>query len=781
MKKPTVLVMLLFSVFGFCQEKNTYNIGILADFQSLKSVPILEQLQSEITSVVGEDAVINFPMNLRLINNYDIQQATDNYKELLNNETDIILAFGPVTNTILEKQSEYPKPVILFGAVNSDFSDLDLSKQTSGISNFTYLIDSQSFLEDFKKFKELTEFDTLGIAVDAPFLDFLPLRRTFDKEFALLNAQYKLIPFTSIDDITSNLDGIDAIYMAGGFFLSDSEISKLSQNFIEKGLPSFSANGSDDVSLGIMATNQSEENLDQFFRRIALTVEAYVNGSDLGELPVYIEYTPRLTINYNTADAVDVPIKYSLIGTTNFVGEFKNVKSKKDYNLLNVIDEVLERNLSLQSDKKDVELTEQDVRTAKSNYLPNLTASSSGTYVDPDLAEVSNGQSPEFSTSGAITLEQTLFSEAANANISIQKKLQKAQEENFNASQLDAILDATNAYFNILILKANTQIQLRNLDLTKTNLQIAEQNFEAGQSGKSDMLRFRSQLAQNTQSMIEAINQLEQGFIVLNQLLNNPLGMEIDVEDIEMDQGVFERYNYDELTNLLDDPKLREPFVEFLTEEALRNAPEIKALNYNLEAVERNIKLSGPGRFLPTVALRGSYNSTFNRNGAGSTAIPGFGGLVDNSYNASVSVSLPIFNQNTNNINKQIAVIQKDQLEINKDNTALAVDANVRNGVFNLVNQVSNIELSTISEDTAKESLELTQTSYSNGAVNIVQLLDAQNNYLNAQLSRVNAIYNFLLNSLQLERSLGYYFLLNSETENEAFRQRFFEFLGTRN
>ena len=163
---------------------------------------------------------------------------------------------------------------------------------------------------------------------------------------------------------------------------------------------------------------------------------------------------------------------------------------------------------TLQSDKKDVELTEQDVRTAKSNYLPNLTASSSGTYVDPDLAEVSNGQSPEFSTSGAITLEQTLFSEAANANISIQKKLQKAQEENFNASQLDAILDATNAYFNILILKANTQIQLRNLDLTKTNLQIAEQNFEAGQSGKSDMLRFRSQLAQNTQSLIEAINQL---------------------------------------------------------------------------------------------------------------------------------------------------------------------------------------------------------------------------------------------------------------------------------
>ena len=111
----------------------------------------------------------------------------------------------------------------------------------------------------------------------------------------------------------------------------------------------------------------------------------------------------------------------------------------------------------------------------------------------------------------------------------------------------------------------------------------------------------------------------------------------------------------------------------------------------------------------------------------------------------------------------------------------MAVDSNVRNGVMNLINQVANIELSTVSEETAKEALELTQTSYSEGAVNIVQLLDAQNNYLNAQLARVNAVYNFLINSLQLERSLGYYFLLKSEAENEAFRQRFFEFLNTRN
>ena len=156
-------------------------------------------------------------------------------------------------------------------------------------------------------------------------------------------------------------------------------------------------------------------------------------------------------------------------------------------------------------------------------------------------------------------------------------------------------------------------------------------------------------------------------------------------------------------------------------------------------------------------------------------------GLVDNSYNAGASISIPIINQNLNNINRQTALIQKDQLEINKDNLELNIAVNVRNGVLNLVNQMSNIQLSKISEETASEALELTQASYAEGAVNIVQLLDAQNNFLNAQLARTNAVYNFLINALQLERFMGSYFLLNSKEENDAFRQRFFEFLNTQN
>ncbi|CAM1344308.1 TolC family protein [Tenacibaculum amylolyticum] len=781
MRRLFLFLFFLSIASAYTQKKKNYNIGILLDYKTSEVDPLLQQLKNQIKAVVGEDAQITFPEKSLMVNNYNLQKAKQNYQTLLNNNTDIIIAFGVINSEVIEAQTTYTKPTILFGAVNRDFNNIDTSKATSGIPNFTYLINSQSYLDDLKKLKELTDFKNVGIVIEAPFEKILPLQETFDNELKQLNANYKLIPFKNISDINNNLNDIDAVYIAGGFFLTDTEIQQIAKEFIAKELPSFTINNIKDVQNGIMATNQSEGNFNQFTRRVALTVERYINGTPLADLPVYIEYSPRLTINYNTANAVGVPIKYSLLNDTDFVGTSIDPNAEKTYNLLSVIQQALQSNLGLQANKKDVELNEQNVKTAKSNYLPNLTASASGTYVDPKLAEISNGQSPEFSTAGNITLQQTVFSPSASANITIQKNLKKAQQENYNAEQLNTVFNVSNAYFNTLILKANAQIRLRNLDLTKKNLHIAKENFEAGESGKSDVLRFRSELAQNTQAMVQAINQLEQGFIGLNQLLNNPIDLAIDVDDAELDKGLYKDYNYKQLTTLLDNPTTREPFIAFLIEEAKKNAPELKSLGYNLKATERNIKLSGSNRFMPTVALQGQYNRTFSRHGKGSTIPPAFAQLgntlLNSNYNVAVNLSIPIFNRNQNNINKQTALIQKDQIEINRANSELNIAANVRNGVLNLINEISNIELSKVSEQTAKESLELTQSSYQEGAVNFVQLIDAQNNYLNAQLAKATAVYNFLINAIQLERNTGYFFLLHTQTENEAFITRFQEYL----
>jgi outer membrane protein len=176
--------------------------------------------------------------------------------------------------------------------------------------------------------------------------------------------------------------------------------------------------------------------------------------------------------------------------------------------------------------------------------------------------------------------------------------------------------------------------------------------------------------------------------------------------------------------------------------------------------------------------VQGQYSYEFNRSGAGSVSafvIP------QDYYTVGLNVSLPIFNQNKQNINQQIAQIQTEQLNVNVDTIKLSIEKNINVAVVQLINQIANIQLSRVFEETAEEALDLTQTSYASGAVNIVQLLDAQNNYLQAQQASANATYNYLLSSMQLERYLGTFFLLQTEEEKQSFTQRFFEFTETNN
>lgn len=774
MKKLLFLCILIVNQVFFGQEKPVYKIGILTDIFQPELVPLIDELKHDITAVVGEDAVIEFPEEFFLPNNLNLEQANLNYSRLLESDADLIIAFGLVNNAVMIGQDSFPKPTILFGDINNDFLNIDKEAQTTGIENFTFLITSSSYINDLETFYELTSFKNLGIVIQQPFMEVYPYEDLFDEEFEKYDAQYKLISFDTVDDILQNMAGLDALYLAEGFYLTPEEIKTISEACVDLKMPSFTSMRIDDVRNGILATNQAEENLNQFFRRIALTVESYVQGESLADLPVYISFDSKLTINYNTAERIDLPLKYSLIAQTDFIGDFDKKVSDKKYNLIEVMSQVLDSNLALRVSQKDVVLSEKDVKSAWTSYIPNISASATGTYIDPDLAEVSQGLNPEYSTDGAITLTQTVFSADANANINTQKDLLGSQEQSFYADQLDVIFESSNAYFNTLILKQNLQIRATNLDLTKKNLEIASENFEAGQASKSDVLRFTSELAQDMQDMIEAANSLDQGFFELNQILNNPIDYDIDVEDTELEEGLFEQYNYTQLRELLDDPRLRRPFVKFLVEEAKRNAPELKALDYDISAVGRAVKLNTTGRFLPDLALQGQFNQNFNRWGVGVNENL----VVDNNYTIGLNLSIPIIDQNRQNINRQIALIQKDQLDINKDNIELAIATNVNTAVVNLINEVANIELSKVSEAAAEEALDLTQTSYSNGAVNIVQLLDAQNNYLNARVARANATYNYLLASLRLERFIGYYFLLHTREENDEFVARFFQFLG---
>ena len=139
---------------------------------------------------------------------------------------------------------------------------------------------------------------------------------------------------------------------------------------------------------------------------------------------------------------------------------------------------------------------------------------------------------------------------------------------------------------------------------------------------------------------------------------------------------------------------------------------------------------------------------------------------------------MPIFQQNKQNINLQTAKITKSQLLVLYEQAKRNIERLVQDNAYETLNQISNMQLSEISLASAKEVLDLTQTAYSNGAVNIIQLIDAQTNLLNAQIANVNALYNFMFSTLALERSVGFYFYEMDTTERDQFKFRLAEFIN---
>jgi outer membrane protein TolC len=99
-----------------------------------------------------------------------------------------------------------------------------------------------------------------------------------------------------------------------------------------------------------------------------------------------------LTVNYKTAEKIDLSLKYSLIASTSFVGDSKEIVADKIYNLQSIMQEAIVKNLQLKAEEKDILINEKDVEKANSDYLPNLKMNVSGNYIDQDLAKISNGQ-----------------------------------------------------------------------------------------------------------------------------------------------------------------------------------------------------------------------------------------------------------------------------------------------------------------------------------------------------------------------------------------------------
>ena len=87
-----------------------------------------------------------------------------------------------------------------------------------------------------------------------------------------------------------------------------------------------------------------------------------------------------------------------------------------------------------------------------------------------------------------------------------------------------------------------------------------------------------------------------------------------------------------------------------------------------------------------------------------------------------------------------------------------------------------SIQLSRDAAVASDKNLELVTDSYERGILSIIDLLDAQNQALSANLAAANSIYDFLVDLMKVQRSLGMFVFFMDEDQKQLWFQKMEDF-----
>jgi len=526
-----------------------------------------------------------------------------------------------------------------------------------------------------------------------------------------------------------------------------------------------------------MASYAPTDDLTRRARRIASNMQRILRGEDAGSIPVDFSSASQLIINMATARAIDFYPNWKTLTEAELLNQ-EEVKTVRTLSLASSAREAVRVNLDLMIAGKEVESGKYEVKKARANLLPQVEAMATGALIKKETAEASFGQQAERQLDGALKFSQLLYSESAQANLSIQKHLQTARVDDRHSVELDIALDAATAYLNVLRAKALARIQRGNLKLTMSNLELARLRESVGASGRSDVYRWESEAATSRKNVIDANAQAEVAKIEMNRILNRPLEEPFATEETAIDDPILIT-GEKKIFAYFDNPRTFGVFRDFMVQEGVSAAPELQQLDAAIAAQQRAKAATSRAFWVPTVALQAKLSNVFSRSGAGSERFQlplAFPSSQDLNWNLGLQISLPLFTGLNRIAEDEQARVELDRLVLERESAQLAISQRIRSAMHVAGASHAGIEQARAAAEAARKNLELVTEAYRSGAVAIVTLLDAQNAALVADEAAANAAYGFLIDLMRVERAIGQFYFFRTEQEKEAHFKRLEEF-----
>jgi len=407
----------------------------------------------------------------------------------------------------------------------------------------------------------------------------------------------------------------------------------------------------------------------------------------------------------------------------------------------------LEKNFGIQISKNNVEIIKNNSSLLNSGYLPSVSVLGGSNFIDSDSEIAFPGQVKEDGSPRTNLNLNDQESQRYNAGVNLNYTLfdglgrrftYKILKEQFALSELQlretietTILQLYSVYFNVAQLKESTEIFKQALAVSKERQRRAESAFSYGQSNKLAVLNAQVDVTNDSISLLQINQQLDNARRDLNLLLNEPMDQQYQVETI---------------VNFIS---------EIQIDEAIQTAAQF---NVNLLQERQNskinaydIKVSQSG-YLPVIGLVGSYGWNLNQ----SPASAFFPGTNNNTYSMSLGANLSwnLFDGRTLTRVKN-SKITLDNQKIRSEETKLRFERDLSNALQTYKNALKIYTIQEKQVETGTYNFERSEAQYKLGSITSIEFRQAQVNLRNAQNQWTLSKYEAKLAELSVLRLCG--------------------------
>ncbi len=394
---------------------------------------------------------------------------------------------------------------------------------------------------------------------------------------------------------------------------------------------------------------------------------------------------------------------------------------------------VRENSPALKAVSEEVNAADARIRQQKSAYYPQITASAGYTWIDP-VSEMGFGGSepiqfmPNDNYEAKVTARATLLDFGKRGiEVDMARTGKNAAGHSFEITRRDLSFRTVELFYGILFLRESIRVEEKEIAALQKAFDYTTKRYQAGTATKFDVLSTDVRIQAARSKKLELEHQLRRHELTLHRLTGLAANMPLDLK------GSFSVHpeNPDETT---------------LVAAAVRQRPEVLLAGENEQSARlRRSRSMKEG--LPVVRASASW-------GVSNGYQPDIDEIREN-VAAGIHMELPLFTGFRTSAERQEAAALLRAAAQRRLDTEEQIATEVAETLHALDTAREKILATESQVRQAKLAAEHARARYENGIATTLDLLDTEAALAQAELARLQAAYDYVINNYTLKRATG--------------------------